>query len=150
MGKNETCSEHSCRRSLVDRVLETALYVEDLSRAAGFYDGLLGMERLFGDERLVAFDAGGRTILLLFKRGTTLETVRMPGGTIPPHDGQGPVHIALAVSRSALVEIERRLDAEGVTIEGRTHWPRGGDSIYVRDPDRHLVEFATPGLWATY
>lgn len=135
---------------LVDGVLETALYVDDLPRAAGFYEGLLGLERLFGDDRLAAFDAGRSTILLLFRRGTTLETVRMPGGTIPPHDGHGPVHIALAVSRSSLAEIERRFEAEGITVEGRTHWPKGGDSIYVRDPDGHLVEFATPGLWKTY
>ena len=35
-------------------------------------------------------------------------------------------------------------------IEGRTVWSRGGHSIYFRDPDGHLVELATPGLWATY
>ena len=135
---------------LVDGVLETALYVDDLPRAADFYERLLGMRRLFGDERLVALDAGRRSVLLLFRRGTTLETVRMPGGTIPPHDGHGPVHVAFAVGRSALAEIEGRLGAEQIGVEGRTHWPKGGDSIYVRDPDGHLVEFATPGLWATY
>ena len=143
-------SDETAPSRLVDGVLETALYVDDLPRAAAFYEGLLGLPRLFGDERLIALDAGGRSILLLFRRGTTLETVTMPGGTIPPHDGHGPVHIALAVSRASLAEIERRLGAEGIAIEGRTHWPRGGDSIYVRDPDLHLVEFATPGLWATY
>jgi catechol 2,3-dioxygenase-like lactoylglutathione lyase family enzyme len=29
-------------------------------------------------------------------------------------------------------------------------WPRGGESIYFRDPDGHLVELATPGLWDNY
>ena len=29
-------------------------------------------------------------------------------------------------------------------------WPRGGESLYFRDPDGHLVELATPGLWANY
>jgi catechol 2,3-dioxygenase-like lactoylglutathione lyase family enzyme len=28
--------------------------------------------------------------------------------------------------------------------------PRGGHSIYFRDPDGHLLELATPGLWAGY
>ncbi len=136
--------------SLIDGVLETALYVDDLPRAAAFYEGLLGLRRLFGDERLIAFDHGRRGVLLLFRRGTTLETVRLPGGTIPPHDGHGPLHIAFAVRAETLPELERRLGTAGIAIEARTHWPKGGDSLYVRDPDGHLFEFATPGLWAVY
>ena len=132
-------------------VLETALYVEDLERAAAFYEGVFGLARLFGDERLVALDAGrAGSVLLLFRRGTTLETVRMPGGTIPPHDGHGPLHVAFAVSETALSCLTVALERAGIAIKGRTRWPRGGESVYVRDPDDHLVELATPGLWATY
>ena len=40
--------------------------------------------------------------------------------------------------------------AHQVEIEGRTDWPRGGHSIYFRDPDGHLLELATPGLWTVY
>ncbi|TDR88245.1 catechol 2,3-dioxygenase-like lactoylglutathione lyase family enzyme [Enterovirga rhinocerotis] len=135
---------------LIDGVLETALYVDDLTRATAFYEGLLGLRRLFGDERLVALDHGRRGVLLLFRRGTTRETVTLPGGTIPPHDGHGPIHIAFAIREGALPLLESRLSESAIAIEGRTRWPRGGDSIYVRDPDGHLVEFATPGLWAIY
>jgi catechol 2,3-dioxygenase-like lactoylglutathione lyase family enzyme len=139
------------REGLVDGILETALYVNDLGRAAAFYQGVLGLDSLFEDDRLIALDSGGRrSVLLLFRRGTTLETVTMPGGTIPPHDGQGPAHVALAVRPKALPEIESRLAAAGIAVEGRTKWPRGGTSIYVRDPDGHLVEFATPGVWPIY
>ena len=38
----------------------------------------------------------------------------------------------------------------GVAIEGATNWSRGGRSIYFRDPDGHLLELATPGLWTVY
>jgi catechol 2,3-dioxygenase-like lactoylglutathione lyase family enzyme len=34
-----------------------------------------------------------------------------------------------------------------VAIEGRVDWPRGAKSIYFRDPDGHLLELGTPGLW---
>ena len=131
-------------------VLETALYVDDLERAARFYENVLGLAALASDARFRAYDVGGRSVLLVFQRGATLETVRMPGGTIPPHDGHGPLHIAFAIDAADLGSWEERLGQQGVAIEGRTVWPSGGHSLYVRDPDGHLLEFATPGLWATY
>ena len=42
---------------------------------------------------------------------------------------------------------EARLAEAGIAVEAHTTWPRGGESIYFRDPDNHLVELATPGLW---
>jgi len=132
-------------------VLETSLYVEDIARAAAFWERVIGLKRLVpSDGRFVAYDAGNRSVLLLFAKGATLETVHMPGGTIPPHDGAGRLHVAFAVSAEELAGWEERLAAAGVAIEGRADWPRGGKSIYFRDPDGHLVEFATPGLWPTY
>ena len=109
-------------------VLETALYVDDLDRAGEFYEG----------------------VLLLFQRGSTLETVRLPGGVIPPHDGHGPLHMAFAIAADELASWERRLEEAGVAVEGRTDWPRGGQSVYFRDSDGHLLELATPGLWSIY
>ena len=131
-------------------VLETALYADDLERAARFYEDVLGLATLASDARFRAYDAGGRSVVLVFQRGATLDTVRLPGGTIPPHDGHGPLHIAFAIDAADLGSWEERLDRYGVAVEGHTAWPRGGQSLYVRDPDGHLLEFATPGLWATY
>jgi catechol 2,3-dioxygenase-like lactoylglutathione lyase family enzyme len=42
------------------------------------------------------------------------------------------------------------LAAQGVVVESRITWPRGGTSLYFRDPDGHSVEVATPGLWPNY
>jgi len=111
---------------------------------------VLGLAALTSDARFRAYDVGGQSVLLLFHRGSTLETVRMPGGTIPPHDGHGPLHMAFAVGVDALPQWEQRLAEQGIAIEGRTTWSRGGHSIYFRDPDGHLLELATPGLWAIY
>ncbi|ATQ70161.1 MULTISPECIES: VOC family protein [Methylosinus] len=134
----------------IDGCLETAIYVDDLARAAGFYEKTLGLSPMYSDERLVAFDCGPRSVLLLFLRGATLETVRLPGGEIPPHDGCGKLHFALAAPDEDIEPWERRLQAEGVAIEARMQWPRGGRSLYFRDPDGNLVEIASPGLWANY
>jgi catechol 2,3-dioxygenase-like lactoylglutathione lyase family enzyme len=133
----------------LDRVLETALYVDDLDGAAAFYADVLGLASLYEDERLRAF-AVGNSVLLLFRRGASLETIKLPGGTIPPHDGSGPVHVAFAVAANELAGWEARLRDRGIPIEGRTAWSRGGRSIYFRDPEGHLLELATPGLWRIY
>jgi len=92
----------------------------------------------------------GSSALLLFRRGASLETMTMPGGTIPPHDGSGPLHVAFAITADELAPWEERLRERGIAVEGRTDWPRGGRSIYFRDPDGHLLELATPGLWRIY
>jgi catechol 2,3-dioxygenase-like lactoylglutathione lyase family enzyme len=131
-------------------VIETALYVDDLDRGRAFYQGALGLEPLTSDSRFVAYDVGGRNVLLLFGRGSTLETVHLPGGTIPPHDGSGPVHVAFAIAADELPAWEQRLGAYDIVIEGRTDWPGGGHSIYFRDPDQHLLELVTPGVWTIY
>jgi catechol 2,3-dioxygenase-like lactoylglutathione lyase family enzyme len=132
------------------RVIETSLYVDDLDRAARFYEQVLELPVLTGDARFCAYDVGGMSVLLVFRRGATLETVHLPGGTIPPHDGHGPLHIALAIETDDLAAWETRLGEHGVAIEGRADWPRGGHSIYFRDPDNHLVELVTPGTWRIY
>lgn len=131
-------------------ILETVLYVDDFARACPFYEQVLGLNGIYRDQRLCAYDVRGRGVLLLFLRGRSLETVHLPGGTIPPHDGHGPVHVAFSIAAAERESWEARLQAADIAIEGRTRWTRGGESIYFRDPDGHLVELATPGLWPGY
>jgi catechol 2,3-dioxygenase-like lactoylglutathione lyase family enzyme len=134
----------------IRRVVETALYVDEMDRAVAFYRDALGLEPLSVGERLSSFDAGGATVLLLFRRGATREGFRWPGGFIPPHDGEGHLHVAFAVGLEDLEAWEAALPARGVPIESRVTWERGGRSLYVRDPDGHSVELVTPGTWASY
>jgi catechol 2,3-dioxygenase-like lactoylglutathione lyase family enzyme len=131
-------------------ILETALYTDDMNRARAFYENVLELEAIFTDSRLCAYGVAERDVLLIFRRGSAREATTMPGGVIPGHDGAGPLHIAFAIARSDLESWERHLTARGVAIEARTDWTRGGRSIYFRDPDGHLLELATPGLWAIY
>jgi catechol 2,3-dioxygenase-like lactoylglutathione lyase family enzyme len=131
-------------------VLETCLYVDAFERACPFYEQILGLNSIFRDPRLCAYDVGGRGVLLLFLRGGSLETVQLPGGILPPHDGSGPVHLAFSIAAEELAAWEERLAEADIAIEGRIKWPRGGESIYFRDPDGHVLELATPGLWPGY
>ena len=134
----------------LDGILETALYTDDMARAQAFYEDVLGLQPIFSDSRLRAYGVASRSVLLIFKRGAAKETVTIPGGTIPGHDGSGPLHIAFAITKDELAKWERHLASHGVTIEGATDWSRGGRSIYFRDPDGHLLELATPGLWSVF
>lgn len=134
----------------IDGILETSLYVADLACAGAFWEGVIGLRVIASDARFRAYDAGRQGVLLLFLHGATGETVHLPGGTIPPHDGAGRLHLAFAIAADELPVWEAHLAAQEVAIEGRTKWPRGGESLYFRDPDGHLIELATPGLWSTY
>ena len=133
----------------IKRILETALYCEDLAATAAFYQMLLDVKPMLSGDRLVALDAGQQTVLLLFQRGNSgaLET---PGGLVPGHSGSGPVHLAFAVEVSDLLAWEARLAKLGIPIESRVRWDRGGASLYFRDPDGRSVELATPGIWPNY
>ena len=131
-------------------MLETALYFDDLEAGVAFYRDVLGLRVLDASARLVAMDAGASTVLLLFRRGATVQGANTPGGRIPGHDGSGPVHLAFAIPRESIAEWEDHLKRNGVAIESRVRWPRGGESLYIRDPAQHSVELATPGLWETY
>jgi catechol 2,3-dioxygenase-like lactoylglutathione lyase family enzyme len=131
-------------------VLETVLYVDDMERARAFYDRLFAMPMVFSDQRMCAYDVGGHSLLLLFIRGESLRTIALPDGAIPPHDGHGPYHVAFSIGAEEVAAWEERLAQLGIAIESRANWPRGGTSLYFRDPDGHLLELATPGLWKGY
>lgn len=134
----------------INGIIETALYTENLQRSVAFYREVLGLETLAGDDRFHAFSVAGSHVLLIFLKGLSRTPTPLPGGTVPPHDGQGPVHLGLSVDAGTLEAWEDRLKAHHVAVESRMTWERGGSSIYFRDPDEHLLELLTPGVWAIY
>ena len=134
----------------VTRILETALHVKDVARSAQFYESLFGFARMDANERFCVFDVGGGSVLLFFQAGGTGEPVRTAGGVIPPHGGSGDLHMAFAIRAEDLAAWQKRLQEMGVLIESCVHWERGGTSLYFRDPDHHLIELATPGIWPSY
>jgi len=131
-------------RPKTDGILESSLYVEDVARSARFYEKIFGF-RIISDfgERGCAMEAGRHQVLLLFnKRGShAMQT---------PHYGDGELHLAFAIRAEELVAWENWLAGNGIAVEEKRAWDLGGQSIYFRDPDRHLIEIATPGVWSIY
>ncbi len=128
----------------LDGILETALYVDDLERSVAFYQTLFGFQVVSCGERLCALGVAGRQILLLCRKRASATLA------LGAHDGDGQLHLAFAVPGEALDAWEAWIEQRGVTIEERRTWERGGRSLYFRDPDRHLIELATPGSWFIY
>jgi catechol 2,3-dioxygenase-like lactoylglutathione lyase family enzyme len=125
-------------------ILESSLYVNDVAESAQFYEKIFGF-RIISDfgERGCAMQAGDRQVLLLFKKGGSREIAS-------PHDGDGELHVAFAIAASELARWETWLAENEVAVEEKRTWERGGTSVYFRDPDRHLLEIATPGVWSNY
>jgi catechol 2,3-dioxygenase-like lactoylglutathione lyase family enzyme len=141
---------HVMQRTMprVSQVLETSLYVDDLDRSRAFYERIFGFTAIFHDDRMCAMEVPGEQVLLLFRHGMTDSPAPGPsGGSIPPHHGRGALHLAFAIPFGELAAWEEHLKASDVAVESRLGWPRGGTSLYFRDPDGHSLEVATPGLW---
>ena len=128
----------------IDGILESALYVNDPERSARFYRTVFGFEVIQVGERLVAMSVLGRQVLLLFKKGASAHL------RLSPHDGDGQLHLAFAVPSSELEVWRAWLQQQRIAIVEDRSWDRGGRSLYFRDPDDHLIEVATPGVWSIY
>jgi catechol 2,3-dioxygenase-like lactoylglutathione lyase family enzyme len=134
----------------INGVAETAIYVADVARSADFYQDIFGFEKLIQDEDFCSFAVPGNAVFLIFRKDSRPEPYATAGGIIPPHDGSGRMHFAFKVSKDSLAHCETELTARGIAIESRVDWPPGGVSLYFRDPDEHLVELITPGVWKVY
>jgi len=136
-----------CDMPTVRGILETALYVQDLRRAAEFYREVVGARVILDTEKLIALGIAGRSVLLLFKEGATGEPAVTPGGIIPPHGSGGPTHFAFSIATEEVTAWKKHLAAQSVEIESVVNWPGGAESVYFRDPDANLVELITPEFW---
>ena len=134
----------------IEALLETALYVDDMARAVSFFENVLGLPLMERGERVTAFAVGQQGVLLIFKRGASVEDMPEPAGIVPGHDGTGPVHMAFAIAAESYEPWLSHLKAHSVKLRGEMLWQRGGRSIYFEDPDGHVLEVATPGLWPNY
>lgn len=131
-------------------ILETCLSVSDLPRSRAFFEDVFGYAAMVADERLCAFNLGGTQVLILFSREEVAQPVHLPFGTIPSHGAQGESHIGFRIPAESLDDWRARLEEKGIPIESTVTWPLGGTSIYFRDPDGHLLELLTPGVWPIY
>jgi catechol 2,3-dioxygenase-like lactoylglutathione lyase family enzyme len=135
-------------------ILESALYVDDLDAAEAFYGQVLGLERISRVADRHVFFRCGEGVLLLFNPD---ETVKPPAPDaklpVPPHGTKGQGHLCFRAGAGEIERWKAHLAAHGVAIEADFEWPpkgndpKGGRSIYFRDPAGNSLEFAEPKIW---
>jgi catechol 2,3-dioxygenase-like lactoylglutathione lyase family enzyme len=123
-------------------ILEASLYVSDIERADEFYSRVLRLASIRKKiEREVAYRLG-ETVLILFHPEATRHQTNLPS-----HYAEGTGHLAFRVGHQEIDVWRAHLQSCGVEIEKEITWPRGGRSIYFRDPDGNCVELATANVW---
>lgn len=140
-----------------------------LPRSVDFYRSTLRLgEPFLSNDRIAGFSLGNGTTLLLFQRGSTTKDLPMRAPDAPsPFDTPAVIpahglsdkdelvrlktHFALAVDKPEDVDAwERELGDKGVPLLGKVQWPGGGRSVYFSDPDEHVGELASRGIWPHY
>lgn len=130
-----------------DAILESALYVDDLDRAEAFYRDILGLEKISRAANRHVFFRCGSGILLIFNPAET-EKPHEPGQlAVPAHGARGPGHLCFRSDAAGIECWKERLTSAGIAIESIVDWPKGGRSLYFRDPAGNSLEFAEARIW---
>lgn len=124
------------------QIKETCLYVKDLGRTTHFYTTILELPVIGEVEGRHIFFRAGNSVLLCFNAEATKESK-----DLPPHFGQGQLHLAFECEANEYVRWKERLEQAGIIIEHEQNWPNARKSCYFRDPDQHLLEIVMPGMW---
>lgn len=124
---------------------EIVLVVEDVPRAARFYEEVVGLtSRTEANDEWAWFWAGmpGMAQSLALRRGPLLFEEHSP---LPEGERFGRVHYAFEVAHDDLDKAVARVRSAGVEVFGPVDfdWMRAR-SYYFYDPDGNLLEFWSP------
>jgi catechol 2,3-dioxygenase-like lactoylglutathione lyase family enzyme len=123
----------------LQQIDHVALTVNDLAVAIGWYERVLGLEeRGMGWEGPPRMLFAGETCLALFPAAA--------GGATPLSEDEKRArvtmrHVAFRVDRSNFEQAQSELRGQGIDFEFADHGP--AHSVYISDPDGHLIEIAT-------
>ena len=129
-------------------VVETAIYADDLDAAERFYTGTIGLELIAREGDRHVFCRCGPGVVLIFNAAVTERPGTAGVLPIPPHGARGPGHLCFAAEPAGIEAWRDRLTAAGVAIESEIAWPKGGRSLYFRDPAGNSLEIAEAYLWS--
>ncbi len=104
-----------------------ALKVRNLKQTEEFYVGVLGLKVAFRHPpKMIFLTTPGSGDLLNFVKDSRR-----------PSANQGLQHLGFKVTAAALKRMERKLEDNGIAIDGR----RGKYAFYISDPNGYQVEY---------
>ena len=130
----------------LNKILEIALYVNNLEEAEKFYVGILGIQVIKRSQSIPARDLFlrcGNTMLLLFNPDQT----KIDTGRVPTHGSIGQGHMAFGIPVGDFNAWREHLTLNNITIEKEVDWEKGTRSMYFRDPSGNSLEFITEDHW---
>jgi catechol 2,3-dioxygenase-like lactoylglutathione lyase family enzyme len=118
----------------IECIDHVGLPVADIDRSVQWYQQVLGLQRAYED-------AWGDYPAVLEKNGSGVALFPSRGEPIEPATFTSLAHVAFRVSRQGYAQARAELASAGVEFRESDHqvaW-----SLYVLDPDAHLIEITT-------
>lgn len=122
----------------------TILYVADVAASLEFYERALGQRRRFLHQsgQYGELDTGATVLAFAAHE---LAAANVPGAYGPDdRDGRSPAFEVCFVTHDVHASFERAVEEGAVEVSPPRARPWGQHVAYVRDPDGHLVELASP------
>lgn len=133
---------------MVNRIVETCLYAENLEKIESFYSDILGLSKVMEEPGRHIFFRCGHSMLLIFNPSQTSgEQTYVNGSPVPLHGATGAGHVAFSVEKDRYQTVKKKIIEAGIQIESEVNWPGGSQSFYFRDPADNSLEIVTGSLW---
>jgi catechol 2,3-dioxygenase-like lactoylglutathione lyase family enzyme len=114
------------------RLTEVAIFTDDVSKHAAFYETVLGGAPSYQAEDIAIFNLPGGITLLIHKK-------------YPPVEGQPPNQDHIAFAAEDVDSDSAELKQRGVSLLLEPKQYDWGKSAYLRDPDGRIVEIGGEG-----
>ena len=118
----------------LDALDHVGLLVSDIDRSIEWYERVLGLERAYQD-------VSGRNPAVLVAKGTGVSLFPGEGGPDAAATFRPPAHVCFRLKARAYESARAELEKADIKYVESDH--RVSRSLYVHDPDLHLVEITT-------
>ncbi len=127
---------------MIQKIKETCLYVANLDKTEEFYHKKLKLPIISRKEDAFIFFRAGSDVLLCF-----MNDYAKNQKTLPPHFAKGKIHFAFEVKTEDYENWKEDIINFQIKITHEQEWKNGLLSFYFEDPDGHVLEIASEGIW---